>query len=203
MNTQALKELLEKRNQRERWLIVVTLMVFIYFIVDILAFKPLMTSLKTQQTIIATKKQTLAAQQEQRAQEDVITKHNQESVSKKLELLKEEIEQHKRLVQSSLMGENAVEFLAALMKDSTLVQSISTQSPQEVEHFESLYRHTIDLLLEGSYNEVAAFVQAIEQLPVPIAIDKFQYQVAQHPKASVQVSLTYLSSNPNLARLAP
>lgn len=198
-----LKDLLDARAQRERWLIVFTLMVLIYVIIHALALSPLLDKLKTEQKQLETQQQAALDLKERDYQSKQLSKNNQEHLSLKLEALKSSIEQHKTLVQSSLMGENVIEVMAALLQDSPRVQALGHHSSTPVPEYEHLYHHRIELTLQGEYLDIVAFVKTIEQLPVPIAIDYFHYQVTEHPKADVRLRLGFLSSSSDLVRLTP
>ena len=59
----------------------------------------------------------------------------------------------------------------------------------------NLYSHGIKLTIEGDYFSVLQFVQAVEAMPDKLYWKRIDYQVMQHPNASVELELYTLSIN--------
>lgn len=57
----------------------------------------------------------------------------------------------------------------------------------------ALYRHGVELSVEGSYADVLAYVQAIEAMPQRVLWGGLQLKVEQHPKVVVTLRLYTLS----------
>ena len=57
----------------------------------------------------------------------------------------------------------------------------------------TLYRHGVELNVEGSYADVLAYVQAIEAMPQRVLWGGMQLKVEQHPKVALTLRLYTLS----------
>ena len=57
----------------------------------------------------------------------------------------------------------------------------------------ALYRHGIELTLEGSFADLVSYVRAIEALPQRVAWGGMQFRVEQYPKAVLTLKLYTLS----------
>jgi MSHA biogenesis protein MshJ len=57
----------------------------------------------------------------------------------------------------------------------------------------TLYRHGVELVLEGSFAELLAYLQALEQLPQRLLWGSLQLKVEQHPGAVMTLRLHTLS----------
>ncbi|QIR13360.1 MSHA biogenesis protein MshJ [Shewanella aestuarii] len=66
----------------------------------------------------------------------------------------------------------------------------------------NLYSHGIKLTIEGDYFSVLNFVQAVETMPDKLYWKRLDYQVIQHPKASVELELYTLSINKDFISVA-
>ena len=58
-----------------------------------------------------------------------------------------------------------------------------------------LYRHGVELTVEGSYAEVLAYLRAIEAMPQRVLWGGMQLRVEQHPKVIVSLQLFTLSQD--------
>lgn len=61
----------------------------------------------------------------------------------------------------------------------------------------ALYRHGVELTIEGSYSDVVAFLLAVEAMPQHILWGGLQLKVEQHPKVVVTLRLYTLSQDRN------
>lgn len=59
----------------------------------------------------------------------------------------------------------------------------------------TLYRHGVELIVEGSYAEVLAYVRAIEAMPQRVLWGGMQLKVEQHPKVVLTLRLYTLSQD--------
>ncbi|WP_371376616.1 hypothetical protein [Thalassotalea aquiviva] len=58
-----------------------------------------------------------------------------------------------------------------------------------------LYRHSLDITLEGRYFQLRDYLEMVEGLPWRLQWQNFEYQVIAYPKAKLQLRLYSLSSN--------
>ena len=66
----------------------------------------------------------------------------------------------------------------------------------------NLYSHGIKLTLEGDYFAILRFTQAVEAMPDKLYWKRFDYQVAQYPKAKVDLELYTLSISKDFISVA-
>lgn len=59
---------------------------------------------------------------------------------------------------------------------------------------EGIYRHDLELVVEGGFFEVLAYLQALEQLPKSFFWDGLDYQVETYPRARVTLRVHTLST---------
>ena len=59
----------------------------------------------------------------------------------------------------------------------------------------TLYRHGVELIVEGTYADVLAYVQAIEAMPQRVLWGGMQLKVEQHPKVVLTLRLYTLSQD--------
>ena len=58
-----------------------------------------------------------------------------------------------------------------------------------------LYRHGVELQLEGDFFETLRYLQALEELPWQILWGSLTYEVETFPRASITLRLNTLSTN--------
>lgn len=61
-----------------------------------------------------------------------------------------------------------------------------------------LFKHTMVLKLEGSYFQIKAFIESVEQLPWKFYWQDFDYSVRAYPTAELEITLFTLSTSPVL-----
>ena len=81
---------------------------------------------------------------------------------------------------------------AAVKPPSATPTPPQTPSPN---HTAALYRHGVELTIEGSYADVVAYLLAVEALPQHILWGGLQLKVEQHPKVVVTLRLYTLSQD--------
>lgn len=70
-------------------------------------------------------------------------------------------------------------------------------TPADAKTAGTLYRHGVELNVEGSYADVLAYVQAIEAMPQRVLWGGLQLKVEQHPKVVLTLRLYTLSADRN------
>ena len=68
-------------------------------------------------------------------------------------------------------------------------------TPADAKTAGTLYRHGVELNVEGSYADVLAYVQAIEAMPQRVLWGGLQLKVEQHPKVVLTLRLYTLSQD--------
>ncbi len=73
--------------------------------------------------------------------------------------------------------------------------SSTPATPADAKTAGTLYRHGVELKVEGSYADVLAYVQAIEAMPQRVLWGGLQLKVEQHPKVVLTLRLYTLSQD--------
>jgi MSHA biogenesis protein MshJ len=56
-----------------------------------------------------------------------------------------------------------------------------------------VYRHGVELVIEGRYAELLAYMQSLEQLPQKLQFGDLQFRVEQHPRCVLTLRVYTLS----------
>ncbi|MAD81238.1 MAG: type 4a pilus biogenesis protein PilO [Pirellulaceae bacterium] len=74
-------------------------------------------------------------------------------------------------------------------------------TPDEFEELRSLSRHPVRLDTAGRFNEIFAFVQALEQMPFTVWIDRLQLQSSSEASEELtcELSLTVFTDNQDIS----
>lgn len=75
------------------------------------------------------------------------------------------------------------------------IVSAAASGATAVEPAATLFRHGVELAVEGSYADVVAYVSAIEAMPQRVLWGSLQLKVEQHPKVVVTLRLYTLSQD--------
>jgi MSHA biogenesis protein MshJ len=67
-------------------------------------------------------------------------------------------------------------------------------TPDNVRHFD-LYRHGLEIRLEGSFAELHAYLVQLEQSPQRLLWGRLQYEVIDYPRAEVSLLINTLSAD--------
>lgn len=85
-------------------------------------------------------------------------------------------------------GELRVRAMQSLSKVELLtdLQAAASGAP-------ALYRHGVELVIEGRYAELLAYLQSLEQLPQKLQFGDLQFRVEQHPRCVLTLRVYTLS----------
>ena len=74
-------------------------------------------------------------------------------------------------------------------------------TPEDFEVMSCLSRHPVRLVIAGQFNELFAFVQALEQLPFTVWIDRLQLQTLGEASEQLtcELSLTVFTDNQDIS----
>jgi Tfp pilus assembly protein PilO len=74
-------------------------------------------------------------------------------------------------------------------------------TPEEPEEMKSLSRHPVHLLIDGRFDELFTFVEALEQMPFTIWIDRLQLQSLSEAseKLTCELSLSIFTDNQDIS----
>jgi len=77
------------------------------------------------------------------------------------------------------------------LSDKTSTDSNDTDQENLVE----LYRHRMQIILNGSYSATYKFLEDLENMEKQVAFDSFEYKVETYPKAEIKLVVSTLSLN--------
>src|SRR3990167_7213169 len=89
------------------------------------------------------------------------------------------------------------------------VQSIKTMPAEQVLSADrndskapAIYRHNLELRLEGGFAEVQSYLQSIEQLPSRVIWDELVFEVEKYPIGQLRLAVHTLSTREELIRVS-
>ncbi len=85
--------------------------------------------------------------------------------------------------------------LISLNKQASTRLSEDLLQPLEQPQNISLYRHSVEIVLQGSYSATYEFLKNLENMERKVAFDSFVYQVKQYPNAEIRLVVSTLSLN--------
>ncbi len=121
----------------------------------------------------------------------------------KLSELQEQLNEVNRKLQSETNYVSAAdnrELLKALLSNATELEVKSAQAlPAERVYGDgeatagAIYKHRLQLVLRGNYNQTFNYFQQLEQLPWSFYWQRLDYRVDQHPEAEITLEIYTLS----------
>lgn len=128
----------------------------------------------------ATRSRVEAGSAALRAYEDTLV-----GADRMVELLEQMLPQHGRLKVRELKSLGRADLLAPAGAAQAASASASTSA--------SVYRHGVELTLEGSYADLLEYLQALEKMPRRVLWGGMSMKVEQHPKVVLTLRLYTLS----------
>ncbi|HLO64882.1 MAG TPA: hypothetical protein VK165_18120 [Azonexus sp.] len=202
-------------SRRERWLLAMAMVLGPLLIGKALLVDPQWARSKAMQNSLVTESGSLTAMQTQAAalQQELNTDPD---AGRKAELAtlvaqREQLDQQLRQVGSALVRpeemNGLLERLLARHAGLRLV-SLKTQAPQSVlrdkgaakdsdgkpvERSFDLYRHGVEIRLEGSYGQLQAYLAQLEKLPQRLLWGELSYRVIDYPRSEMTLTVYTLS----------
>lgn len=207
-----LKQKFAGLSARERNIVMVLALVLIVFIFDLLLISPIQESnKKTMQKINA-----MASQMSNQSEAinlksgtggqdpNFALRQKLEALQRSLQLLDDEIDS---LTTDMIPPRQMTEVLERVLHENTRLTLLNVNTlPSEkvtaagqavsgsrVSH--SLYRHTVEIELEGGYFDTLKYLQVIEALPWKVFWRELDYRVEGYPKAKIRLRLNTLSTH--------
>ncbi len=205
------ESLLERFNQlslREKTMVLATLIVVLWGILDTLIYQPLSTEKKQLSSELSTIQAQVSTQQQMAAEIESIGKINPNALnSQQLQAMKAEIKQLKQKV-----SEGDKQFVPAHLMTEVLGNILKQNSGLELVKLETLavstlsesdkdnnwvYRHGLSYTFSGNYFNTLNYLKALEALPWRFNWDSINYQVKEYPIAEVTLRVYTLSFEEN------
>jgi MSHA biogenesis protein MshJ len=84
---------------------------------------------------------------------------------------------------------------APMAKASAPANAASARSPADVPALSNtIYRHRVELSIKGNFDALLGFLRTLQRLPGDLRWDRMQLNVANYPQATVQLTLSTLST---------
>lgn len=212
---QQLSERFTQLQQREKWLIVATVMCLTLWLAFNYLLEPTWQTLQKQQQQQRQLQQQLADFQQQSVQFKAQLGVDQDAgYRQKISLLQQQQQQLNTQIRQSashfIGAEQMLSLLQNMLKSSDGVQVKSlTSAPAEpvklqgqtAEDSALLYQHKLTLVLTGSYANLYQVLTRMEQLPWLINWAGLQYKVAQYPTGELSLQLITVSEHEDIIRL--
>ena len=198
---------------RMRVLFTFVLIAILFMLFDILWYSSTaQDSKKTRQEIEINQRQTIELIDIQNTLNTTVSKSRNNPKTQKIALLENEIEKIKEQLTEKTMNlipsdemasvlENIIRStqslkLVSLSKQASVKLSETGESTAKAqEQGINLYRHSLEIVLEGSYNATYEFLQNLENMERKVAFESFSYHVENYPKAEVRLVVSTLSLN--------
>ena len=91
-----------------------------------------------------------------------------------------------------IMSTEALE-LQRLSKRETIELSDQPDKNDQPKDQIRLYRHSMEILLQGSYSATHKFLEKLENMEKKVAFDSFEYTVGEYPQAEIKLVVSTLS----------
>lgn len=205
---------INERTLRERILILLFGMIFIWFIFDIalllphkqkvLAISDQINVLKRQTIDLRT--QILSIQNAKQAATPKETSQKKQLLEKQMADLNREIKQiSEHLVKSSEMASLLENFLSQHqhlklieiknLPPQSILSENDTKEAEKLNH-SALFIHPLVLIFEGSYFQTIQYLENLEKMPWRFFWDELDYQVIAYPEARITLKLHTMSEEP-------
>ncbi|MFA0079328.1 type 4a pilus biogenesis protein PilO [Vibrio artabrorum] len=194
-------------SQREKWLIVVCGLVGVSMLLFITLLEPAYLNLQAKST------ETMSlTHSNQRQQGDLLTLQAQlnsdpdKDINVELKTLLEESQalslQLSEIVEGLISPSQMSQLLENVLKagDGLKLESLESLKPeaisnnQETSEYSGYFLHPVRMELTGSYFDIAAYLQALESLPVNYYWRTFKYTVEKYPKARLVLEVYTLGT---------
>ncbi len=194
----------DARPQRERLLILGAVLALAFLLLDRAWIMPAWRDYQSQRALLA---QAQAAQEQLRAalaQRQQLAREQGQTLLRELSQARSQLQRSEaQLAQRGGALVHASEMVALLegvLKDKGPgLRLVGLQNLPRSELGSSaetrLYRHGVELTLEGSYAELLAYCQALEALPQKLLWGGLQLDAQQHPRLRLQLRLYTLSQD--------
>ncbi|WP_108649167.1 type II secretion system protein GspM [Dongshaea marina] len=196
-------------SERERLLIFIAGVVLVLFVGYLLFIEPLWISYtkarssywQQQQTQLQTQQSIRQNELLLKADPDVALKRQQQQVQQQIKAVDQSL---KELMISLIPPHKMTRVLERMLAYSGKLKLISLKSlaPSALQSGEkskaaavALYRHGIELKLEGNYLDIYHYLAALRKFPEHFYWERMDYRVLEYPQAEVTIELYTLSTS--------
>lgn len=214
----ALKGLQDKVNQlqkRERALLLITLLAFIYLIAELIWLGP--DHRAAADLTKRTGEANIALKGAQKELDSLVAETRQSEnahLRAQIEGLQQQVAQQQNTITSHTVGMVSAADLPRILEDvlvKTGCLSLLKLKALPVEELTldtsdengeplgaGIYKHSVRITLEGRYGDVVKYLQALEKMPWDFNWEELAYKVESHPNASVELQVYTLTTERGL-----
>jgi len=138
-----------------------------------------------------------------------VVKQRNHPLLKQIRLVEEQIQKSKLALEEKTINLIKPESMSNVLGDIILrskklkLVSLIKQPPQALFDDQNedksekpqvqMYRHLVELILEGQYKDTQDFLSLIESMPQKINFERFEYEVEDYPQSKVKIVVSTLS----------
>jgi len=221
----ALARRFDQRNLRERLLMCTALIAVAYMLADALWMGSALAAFRTARQANASAQSALSTQQQQledARQQGVLQVQRQQAelldwrqrvrlgdtalrvheeslvgADRMVGLLEQLLARHGEVRVRAMRSLGRQDLLAPATVAGQAAPAINPGNPAMPNNAPSLYRHGVELVLEGGFADLLSYLQAMESLPQRVLWGSVSLKVEQHPRSVLTVRVYTLSRDPN------
>ncbi len=182
---------------REKILILIVFGVLCYLLMEALCLKPLAHKISAKRSLVAEQEQTLEALllTQEKNQQSLI--HLEQSLGSQIEELTSELKETRKNVYYGVRAQEVLLIFETLLKGNQAIvfQEIKNSPSTPFGDAKILYGHPIDLIFQGKFHDLLAFVKKIEALGLPIIYESMHYEVQTYPLAQLSLRVNLLTQS--------
>lgn len=184
---------------RERWLIYVAAAVVTLLLADNLMLLPVEGKIKARKAEVARLEEENASMQSQLQSLQALLANDPVDVKiRERDALQQQVQEQEAelaamsggLVKPQLLPE----LLEQMLQQVKGLELIAMETLSAERQLTGVYRHEVHLTLSGGYQNVLAYLKALESLPWKFYWQDFNYRVEQYPSARVDIKVYTLST---------
>ena len=213
LDAESLNQAWQRRNRREQWILCVAALALPLLLADTLVWNPWRLQMKSLTARVAQADQELfqlgAAQGSTTPQDAALLKE--------LEVLRKRLVQTEKLAQNARQQVVSPEQMSAKLREVTeargAVSVVALRSLPVTPLNEPgvaagagggstrLYRHTFELQVEGSYADIARYIESLEQSAGVLRWNAVELDASRHPTIAARLELFTLSEQSSWIQL--
>lgn len=210
------REKVDALQQRERALVLLTILAVIYMLWDFVIFNPVaVANSKVDNTVQTIEKNIFSMEQEERAILSALDADPDQDIKQQIEEASQRLVELDQSLEELSLGLVPVEMLADILRDvlaetKTLelqalrtlpVEAMSVFDEGEGVHPEEntgVYKHQVQLTLKGNYRELLAYLKALEKMDWRFYWGELRYEEDTYPDAVISLQVYTLSTDEGL-----
>lgn len=192
-----LNEQLSVLSPRERLLIVVSVCVVLYLITDALLISPLYKKMSVNHSLVLERQEVVDTFEQGSATNAQNQVAQYEALLEEVAKMKADYLNKQEKIHLELSAKDMLIVLDTVLNANQNIELIHVNNlpPTSAHDADVLFLHPIELQARGSFFDLKAFVNHLEQLPVPVVFEQIRYEVETYPNARLDIKLNFLTQN--------